>query len=177
MEKMKPQVYRNITNACLALAIASALLWNRAGHYGLAVGSVGILAGLTASAAYLYNSWGEREHEKVTVAGETLKAMPTLHIVAGESSLAHHGAKKRLLEFAKYEQRGRHASHLYVQEAEEFCARTAGIIKRLSAYNEQAYEFKISPDGYFTIRPMSRFNPAAESAPQPENQDSLRLAN
>jgi hypothetical protein len=64
MPRMSEKTYRFWTTLCLILAVASAFLFDGAGHLNWLVGVVGIVAAIASACIYFYNSTSEPDSKQ-----------------------------------------------------------------------------------------------------------------
>jgi hypothetical protein len=159
---MNPKIYDRVTTACLAAAVASALLFEHSGKLRLLVGVLGIVAGLVAMLVYFRNNYSEtfspagrgqaEESNAVCLVGE--EQQHTTHSVSVDvHSMAFEVFREGLLRDWMVLDK----SCVFAERRNEpdMVGRVVEIVERLSAPESmRAFEFILSPDGNFTIRPM-----------------------
>lgn len=165
---MTPRTYERISTACLLLGIISALLFQHSGSLKWLVGSVGITAGLGAALVYFCNQWQDRSggvdlgkklgkenaesivtllEEKADTRGDL--SSPYLHISAKPMSGIYASFDSNWLVLRET------CETAGARESDAVVGRVVDIVQRLSApENMRAFEFILSAEGNFTIRPL-----------------------
>jgi hypothetical protein len=178
---MDPKTYEKVTNACILLAVACALLFERVGDLRWLMGTLGIVAGVVAVAFYFINQNSEQNanspNEQTLLSaphpGLQQIARPMQPSLKGpkEFNWAHAAQKSlyhALLQRQDVKRRGsRHyvwsanlvqtlpRRKVFVEEQRPgFNVReVVEIVRRLCDSDEStSFEFTIARDGSFTIR-------------------------
>lgn len=173
---MNPKTYERVTTACLVAAIASALLFEHSGQLKVLTGALGIVAAIAAASVYFHNLWSNDRCQD----DNDKQAPAVIHVFEDEleeerkqrAEVLHAEffdlARSEVLH-AKLVRNWYHHSQrrwgFVVAEAtkEPSCVteRVVEIVERLSAHESmRSYEFVLSPDGRFTIRPLAHRRPS-----------------
>jgi hypothetical protein len=178
---MAPRIYERVTTACLLLSIASALLFEHSGNLNWLTGSVGLAAGLVAAVAYFRNQWHELPVRTVAHQEDVESGGTPLVLTDHDTSSFEHGeANIRVVQLFEPEIVDSWSSLPIICEVKQsqeldVVARVVKIVQRLSTpENMRAFEFILSPEGNFTIRPMMhRHNPPIKDQLDAATEESL----
>jgi hypothetical protein len=185
---MNARIYDHITSVGILLAIASALLFERAPNLHLLAGAVGIFGGAITLFVYFYNRTrsGLNEHLSERPQAEAVGLMDTIvpsgkfnlslgdltaELETGGSELAWSDSFEPLtsqqhLELKRWP-RSIVLSHYHAsyQRRRTFADEIIEIVSSLCSEDDPSFEFVLTPDGNFTIR---HFGPSKEHALQME---------
>lgn len=178
---MTPRTYARVTTACLLLSVASAFLFEPSGHLKLLTGSIGLAAGLIAAVAYFRNQW---QHQPAQVdIHEQDQESNAISVVLKEdargiSTYADVSTKTMTVvgvELFRGWPDLQTVCELVQHQESDVVARVVEIVQRLSApENMRAFEFILSREGNFIIRPMMhRYTPLIEDQLGDASEEAL----
>jgi hypothetical protein len=159
---MNPRTYDRVMNMCLVVAVVSALLWGHLGHLNQLAGVAGIGSGLVALFAYFFNSM-RLEAPRKNAGGESVaftlfapaRAMENDLAVLVRTGIQAMNSKKMIPATGFVLEEEFITRRFHKQMCKWATREVIAQCKMASSTPQTGYDFVLSPDGEFTIRPIT----------------------